>query len=248
MRPLRVRRVRRMSAPLLFAVPPGTHRVPISAGIRGSRHARTKTAKRGQPGISAGTFQNPIKPAKTRTEARGNRTKNDKKRFIRFKRAPGCEKVNSPGSACWFRCPVVVEGCVFRFGATSGASGIPRAFPEFRIAGRKGTEYHVIAGPEDRAPQACDSSAGPVAIQREGPGNPGLFLSRWQPSCDKRPVVFPWRTALDEGPRTLPPDEPENVQKIWIWPRGGLILRAQNVKTLVQINATSISPGWGGRL
>jgi len=79
MRPLRVRRVRRMSAPLLFAVPPGTHRVPISAGIRGSRHARTKTAKSGQPGISAGTFQNPIKPAKTRTEARGNRTKNDKK-------------------------------------------------------------------------------------------------------------------------------------------------------------------------
>jgi len=40
----------------------------------------------------------------------------------------------------------------------------------------------VLAGSEDRATQACDPSAEPVAIQRGRLGHdPGLFLSRWQP-------------------------------------------------------------------
>ena len=35
--------------------------------------------------------------------------------------------------------------------------------------------------------QACNPSAGPAAMQREGPGPvPGLFPSRWKPTCDKR--------------------------------------------------------------
>ena len=60
----------------------------------------------------------------------------------------------------------------------------PGGFP---VAGGPGDWYYLIAGSEDRAPQACDPSAEPVAIQPEGLGQvPGLFPSRWQPTSGKR--------------------------------------------------------------
>jgi hypothetical protein len=47
--------------------------------------------------------------------------------------------------------------------------------------------YYILAGSEDRATQACDPSAEPVAIQRDGLGPvPSPFSSRWQPLSAKR--------------------------------------------------------------
>ena len=76
-----------------------------------------------------------------------------------------------------------VEACVYRIvgfqreGLNAGHS----CWKLVETGTRHG--YYVLAGAEDRATQACDPSAAPVATQREGPPSPpGLSPSRWQPS------------------------------------------------------------------
>ena len=82
-----------------------------------------------------------------------------------------------------------VQGCVFRLGGFQRE----RFNPQFALGGGfpvgegPGDWYYLLAGSEDRAPQACDPSAESVAIQRERLGQiPGLFPSRWQPASGKR--------------------------------------------------------------
>jgi hypothetical protein len=78
------------------------------------------------------------------------------------------------------------EGAFIALSASSGKFGRPQSLNR-GLDDVPGKLYYILAGSEDRATQACDPSAEPVAIQRDGLGPvPGSFPSRWQPLSDKR--------------------------------------------------------------
>ena len=78
------------------------------------------------------------------------------------------------------------EGAFIALSASSGKFGRPQSLNR-GLDDVPGKLYYILAGSEDRATQACDPSAEPVAIRRYGLGPvPGPFPSRWQPLSDKR--------------------------------------------------------------
>ena len=84
------------------------------------------------------------------------------------------------------RGPVGYEDAFNALSASSGKFARPQLLNR-GLDDVLGKLYYILAGSEDRATQACDPSADPVVIRRDGLGPvPSPLPSRWQPLSDKR--------------------------------------------------------------